>query len=141
MRSTIVPAQITTVEDTVAGNLSVVQLILLCAPLFAGGAIFVLLPPFFIGSAYKITLVAVIAAIFWVMAIRIKDRLVLEWTITIGRYNLRPRRYLFNKNDAYLRTDMAVQPAQIIQDTASETTQRVALRRKEALRVRTYEVR
>ncbi len=37
------------------------------------------------------------------LAIRIKGKILLSWITVISRYNIRPRYYLFNKNDFYLR--------------------------------------
>ena len=40
MRTTVVPAQVTTVEDKIAGNLGLSQLLLLTLPVFGGSALF-----------------------------------------------------------------------------------------------------
>lgn len=103
MRSTVVPAQITTVEDKIAGSLGISQLILLTLPVFGGGALFTLLPPFFSYAIYKIILLTILAALCGVLAIRIKGKVILFWCIALLRYNLRPRFYIFNKNDSHLR--------------------------------------
>lgn len=103
MRTTTVPAQITTVEDKVAGELSLIQLLLLVAPIFGGAAIFVVLPPFFASSPYKIVIIVCLAVLFAMLAIRIKGKIVLTWLLILTRYNTRPRYYLFNKNDTHLR--------------------------------------
>lgn len=103
MKSTIVPAQITTVEDKVAGSLSLSQLLLLAAPAFIGTAVYILLPPMGKMSIYKIIMVAVIALASGLLAIRIKGKILLLWTIILLRYNLRPRYHVFDKNDIHLR--------------------------------------
>ncbi|HEU5187459.1 MAG TPA: PrgI family protein [Candidatus Saccharimonadales bacterium] len=103
MRSTVVPAQITTVEDKIMGNIGMSQLILLTVPIFGGSALFMLLPPFFGYSLYKIVLITVLAALCGALAIRIKGKVVLFWGIALLRYNLRPRYYVFNKNNSHLR--------------------------------------
>lgn len=103
MRSTVVPAQITTVEDKIAGSLGLSQLILLTVPIFGGSALYVLLPPFFNYAVYKIVFITCFAALCALLAIRIKGKILLFWLIALLRYNLRPRYYLFNKNDAHLR--------------------------------------
>src|SRR6266487_1064357 len=98
MKSSIVPAQITTVEDKVAGNLSLSQLLLLAAPVFIGSAIYIIFPPSLGAAAYKLAIVTIIGVIFGLLAIRIKGRIMLLWVITIARYNLRPRHYIYDKN-------------------------------------------
>ncbi|MDO8658755.1 MAG: hypothetical protein Q7K55_08490, partial [Candidatus Levybacteria bacterium] len=36
--------------------------------------------------------------------LRIKEKVVLNWLIVLLRFNIRPKYYVFNKNDSYLRT-------------------------------------
>ena len=106
MKSSIVPAQITTVEDKVAGNLSLSQLMLLAAPVFIGSAIYIVLPPVMTAAIYKLVIMCMLVVGFGMLAIRIKGKLLLLWLITIVRYNLRPRFHVFNKNDSYLRDSL-----------------------------------
>lgn len=103
MKSTIVPAQITSVEDRIAGNLSFKQLILFMTPVFTGTAIFAFLPPFTAFHMYKLTIASVIAFICIVLAVRVRGRLIVEWITVLSRYNTRPRHYVFRKNDLFLR--------------------------------------
>lgn len=110
MKTTMVPAQITTVEDKIAGNLSLQQLMLLCAPIFISGAIYAILPPFVHLAAYKFVMFVVVAIVCAGFAIRIRGNLVINWILIIGRYNARARFYIFNKNDDYLRTPEATKP-------------------------------
>lgn len=70
MKTTIVPAQITTVEDTIAGNLSLNQILLLASPVFLDSALFVVLPPFYHAAAYKIILLIAIAVLCALMSTR-----------------------------------------------------------------------
>ncbi len=103
MRSTIVPAQVTTVEDRVAGKLGLSQLLLLVTPIFGGSLTFILLPPFFDYATYKIVLIVIIAVISGLLAIRFRGRIILQWVATIIRFNLRPRYYVHDKNSIYMR--------------------------------------
>jgi hypothetical protein len=103
MRTTTVPAQITTVEDKIVGEISLIQLLLLVAPVFASAAIFVALPPFYSSASYKVALIVCIFVAFGMLAIRIKGRILLTWLIILTKYSRRPRYYLFNKNDSYMR--------------------------------------
>lgn len=103
MRTTVVPAQVTTVEDRIMGNLGFSQLALLVIPLFIAAGIFIILPPVMHGSVYKYVVSVVIALIFGGLAIRIKGKIILLWLVTILRFNLRPQYYLFNKNTDLFR--------------------------------------
>lgn len=108
MKTTVVPAQVTTVEDKVAGNLSFTQLLLMTVPIFLNGVLFILFPPLFRLTPLKFTIGMTLALACFVLAFRFKGKLLLNWIIVLVRYNNRPRFYLFNKNDAYLR-DTAMQ--------------------------------
>lgn len=103
MIQAIVPAQVTTVEDKVAGSLSLQQLVMLTTPIFLGCVIYVLLPPFFEFEPYKLVIIVSIFAVFATLAIRVKDRLLIQWIGIFIRYNQRPQFYVYNKNDCYLR--------------------------------------
>lgn len=103
MKTTIVPAQVTTVEDKVAGNLTLSQLLLLAAPAFIGTAIYIGLPPMLNMSPYKLVFTLLVAATFGLLAIRFKGKILLLWLVILARYNLRPRYYVFDKNDPHLR--------------------------------------
>lgn len=99
MKTTVVPAQITSVEDRIAGNLSFKQLILMITPVFVSTALFVLLPPFTKYRLYKVIISASFALLCFTLALRVKGKLVVEWIIMLSHYNLRPRIYVFNKNN------------------------------------------
>ena len=99
MKTTVVPAQITSVEDRIAGNLSFKQLLLLVAPVFISTALFIFLPPFTQYRLYKVVISLIIASVCLILAIRVRNHLVVEWIGTLSRYNLRPRYYIFNKNN------------------------------------------
>lgn len=103
MKTTVVPAQVTTVEDKVAGNLSFTQLLLLVTPVFIIGAIFALLPPLFDFSLLKLVISIIVAIVCMSLAIRIKGKILLSWVAIITKYRSRPMHYLYNKNDMHLR--------------------------------------
>jgi hypothetical protein len=117
MRTSIVPAQITTIEDKVTGNLSMSQLLLLSTPIFTSGVIYLLAPPTLGSAIYKTILMLSVGVVSWILAIRVKGRILLSWAITIGRYNLRARYHVLDKNDSYLR------PALIDDHAATEVGQ------------------
>jgi hypothetical protein len=98
MRSAIVPAQITTVEDRVAGNLSISQVALIFAPTLLGMAIFIILPPNMELSPFKLIIVTLIFMVCVVSAVRVKEKIILLWASTLLRYSLRPRYFVYDKH-------------------------------------------
>ncbi len=103
MRTTVIPAQITTVEDKIAGNFNLTQIILLLASLFVGTFIYAAFPPKLSFSLYKIILIAINLLVFFTLSLRIKGRVVFNWIFILSSYYFRPKYYVFNKNDLYLR--------------------------------------
>ena len=103
MRTTVIPAQITTVEDKIAGNLNLTQVFILMVPVFFGTAVYVLTPPFFRFAIYKIAVITTVTLISLLLSLRIKGKIIANWLGVLLRYNLRPKYYVFNKNDLYQR--------------------------------------
>jgi hypothetical protein len=118
MKSTIVPAQITTVEDKIAGSLTLSQLLLLAAPVFGGAMLYILFPPNLRFTPYKIGVSSILLLAFSLMAIRVKGKILLLWAIILVRYNLRPRYHIYDKNETHLR-DAGTEPAEA--DAAADT--------------------
>jgi hypothetical protein len=108
MKTTTVPAQITTIEDKIAGNLTLQQMVLLASPVFIDFALYALLPTTLKLNAYKLTLMFLITSVASLLAIRVKNKIILTWAITILSYNARPGYYVFNKNNIYLRAQAAI---------------------------------
>jgi hypothetical protein len=106
----VVPAQVTTVEDRITGNLSVSQIALFAVPIFGGSLLYAALPPSLEFSLYKLIMIGFVSILAGLLAIRIKGRIVLVWAFILLRYRLRPRRYLFNKNTALYREDYPEPP-------------------------------
>ena len=104
MRTTVIPAQITTVEDKIAGNLNLTQILLLMIPVFWSTVVYVIFLPSMKLVWYKLPLVLVVLFVCLVLSMRIKGKVVFNWLFVLLRYNFRPKYYLFNKNDTYLRT-------------------------------------
>jgi len=103
MRQTIVPAQITTVEDRIFGNISFQQLGLLLAPVLCGILIFALLPPVVHFTPYKLLIILVLAIIFWTAAIRFYDKLLIYWVVLIYQYKNRPQIFCSRCERRHLR--------------------------------------
>lgn len=99
MRTTIIPAQITTVEDKIAGNLNFTQLILLVIPLIINCLVYTLLPERMHLNQYKTVLMLSSFFIFAILSFRVRGKILINWLILILQYNLRPKYYIFNKND------------------------------------------
>lgn len=112
MKMTVVPAQVTTVEDRIIGNLGFSQILLLVIPIFLCAGIFGLIPPFMGGAAYKYVAMGVAVLVFCILAIRIKGRIVASWAATLLRYNTRPKYYIFNKNVMTLRENYTISKEQ-----------------------------
>lgn len=111
MRVSIVPAQITTVEDKIAGNVSVQQAMLLGVPILLGFIIALVFPPSGQFVAYKITIVLGLFIICGSLAIRIKDRIVAQWLKLFVIYSARPLHYIYDKNSTYLRDTEPIEVA------------------------------
>lgn len=98
MRTTIIPAQITTVEDKIAGSLSMNQIFLLISPVLWTTLVYTVFIPQMKFSAYKMPLILIASIICLILALRIKEKIVLEWISILFKYRSRPKYYLFNKN-------------------------------------------
>ncbi len=103
MKTTVVPAQVTTVEDKIAGNFTFPQIVILIIALLVGTAIYILIPPKTNFTVGKLILILMQLAFFGGLAIRYKDKIIADWLVIILRYNSRPKRYIFTKNDSTFR--------------------------------------
>mgnify|MGYP001571257725 CR=1 FL=1 len=97
MKQTVVPAQVTTVEDRIVGNLGISQMVLLALPVLTAGIVFTVLPPALHIALYKLLFLVLFAVLCATLAIRVKGKIVLFWIIVRVRYNLRPQYSVFNK--------------------------------------------
>ena len=98
MRTTIIPAQVTTVEDKIAGSLNMTQILILMVPVLWTALVYIVFLPVMKIAIYKIALVLLSVTICGLLAIRIKDKIVAEWLGVVVKYQLRPKYWLFNKN-------------------------------------------
>lgn len=99
MRTTIIPAQITTVEDKIAGSLNMTQILILTFPVLWTALIYIVLAPAMKLVPYKLSLIGIVTLICLILVIRIKDKIVAEWLGVVLRYHFRPKYWLYNKND------------------------------------------
>lgn len=98
MRTKIIPAQITTIEDKIAGSLSMNQILLMVAPVLWATLVYVVFIPQMRLSTYKMPLILIASIICLILALRIKEKIILEWIMILLKYKIRPRYYIFNKN-------------------------------------------
>ncbi len=127
MKVTVVPAQVTTVEDKIMDSLSLSQLMILLLPVFVGAALFAILPPTMGSSIYKYVIIGILFVICSILAIRVKGKIIALWIVTVLRYNLRPKYYLFNKNVTTYRQDYADIPLEPEQQTEATDKHRISL--------------
>ncbi len=120
MKTTTVPAQITTVEDRFAGGLSLNQLLLLVTPIFISCGIYLLFPPFLKITVIKVSLSSLIFICFGVLAIRIRGKLILIWLSLVMRYTSRPRYYVFNKNSTANRQIDELEQEELVSEVVEE---------------------
>jgi hypothetical protein len=110
MRSTIIPAQITTVEDKIVGDISFTQIILLLIPVLVSLALHSLVHPATALSLPKTLIMLILFSCFLVLSFRLKGRLLLDWLIIYSRYSLRPSFYVLDKNDSLYRPTQDLLP-------------------------------
>ena len=101
MRTRVIPAQITTVEDKIVGSLNLMQIMMLMAPVFFMTLIYAIIPPSMSFVAYKLTLSAIFFVVCITLSLRIKGKIVIHWLSILIRYNLRAKYYIYNKNESY----------------------------------------
>ncbi len=104
MRTRVIPAQITTVEDKIVGNLNIAQMLMLMAPVFFTTLVYALFPPAMSFVLYKLVISMIAFMVFTTLSLRIKGKVVLNWLTVLLKYNLRAKYYIYNKNETYLRT-------------------------------------
>ncbi len=131
MKQTVVPAQITTVEDKIAGSLSFVQIILLVFSLIIGTAFYGLIPPKLHISTIKIVLVLIQFAVFGTLALRYRGRILADWLVIYLRWKARPRVYIFDKNDSISRETL-LQPEIAETETVRRMAKKRVIKRAEA---------
>ncbi len=103
MKTSVVPAQITTVEDKMVGNLTFNQILIFIAALISSTTVYLLIPPISKLSPLKLVIIFFLFMIFGFLALRIKGQTGAERLSVFIGYNLRPHLYLFTKNDDQTR--------------------------------------
>ncbi|MFA6492593.1 MAG: PrgI family protein [Patescibacteria group bacterium] len=140
MKTTVVPAQITTVEDRIAGNLTFTQIIMLVIPLITSTAVYVLIPPSSRFSLIKLILIGLQFLVFGTLAIRIKGKILIDWLVILLRFKLRPRIYIFTKNDLASRAGEAIafteeRKKTVVKETKQEKKLRYAVSLEDQVKI------
>jgi hypothetical protein len=123
MKSAIVPAQVTTIEDKIAGNLNLAQLLLLTGAIFGGAGIYTIIPPGSDSSPLKLVLITVWIILLSLLAIRLKGKLLIQWAVVLLCYASRPRFHIYNKNDLYLRPVVSKAPLEEVNPEIEASTE------------------
>ncbi len=106
MRVSVVPAQITTVEDRIIGCLGFMQILILVSAILCGAGVFVMLPPMMGEAWYKYGIIAAVLTVGSILSIRVRGVILAHWVSIIVRYNQRPMYYVADKNTtAYRQRD------------------------------------
>lgn len=121
MKTTVVPAQITTVEDRIAGNLTLPQIVLLIIPLLISTVIYACLPVKMHFNLTKYILIGWQFLFFGLLAVRFRGKIVADWLVIYSRFKLRPRQYIFTKNDLTGRDiEIVISKESLVEETQSE---------------------
>ncbi len=106
MRVSVVPAQVTTVEDRIIGCLGFMQILILVSAILCGAGVFVVLPPMMGEAWYKYGIIAAVLVVGSILSIRVRGVVLAHWVGIIVRYNQRPMYYVADKNTtAYRQRD------------------------------------
>mgnify|MGYP001004715505 CR=1 FL=1 len=106
MRVSVVPAQVTTVEDRIIGCLGFMQILILASAILCGAGVFVVLPPMMGEAWYKYGIIAAVLTVGSILSIRVRGVILAHWVGIIVRYNQRPMYYVADKNTtAYRQRD------------------------------------
>ena len=106
MRVSVVPAQVTTVEDRIIGCLGFMQILILVSAILCGAGVFVVLPPMMGEAWYKYGIIAAVLTVGSILSIRVRGVVLAHWVSIVVRYNQRPMYYVADKNTtAYRQRD------------------------------------
>lgn len=120
MKTTVVPAQITTVEDKIAGSLTLPQIVIMVMAMVIGSLIYAIITPKLHYGNVKMVLIVIELIFFGGLAFRVNGKIVGEWLVVILCFKTRPRRYVFTKNDVVYREITATDENLAISDHEEE---------------------
>ncbi len=102
MRSTIVPAQITSVEDKITSFLNLKQIVILIINLVLIMIQFLVIPPFVKFSLLKVLFSLILSVLIIPLTFKFQEIILLDHLILIVSYKLRPKIYVLIKDDDFL---------------------------------------
>jgi hypothetical protein len=73
-------------------------------PVFWTTAVYALFAPTMHLTLYKYPLSGIVLLISLILSLRVRGTVVFNWLLILVAYRFRPKTYVFNKNDAYMRT-------------------------------------
>ncbi len=123
MRSTIVPAQITSVEDKITSFLNLKQIVILIINLVLIMVQFLVIPPFVKFSLLKVLLALILSALLIPLTFKYKEIILLDHLVLIISYKLRPKTYVLIKDDEFLLDKESSKFNSISKNVLSENSQ------------------
>ena len=90
MKTAIVPAQVTTIEDRIAGNFTIAQFMIFMLALGAATLLYLLMAPTYHFNPGKTVAIVTTLTLIAPLAIRIQGKIVADWLIILSRFLRRP---------------------------------------------------
>jgi hypothetical protein len=110
MKSSIIPSQVTTIEDRISGSFSLTQIMLILSSVFVSVGIYAIVPEPNTIAGYKLALIVSVLTIAIILSIRISDKIILHHCVIILAFLLRKRTFVYNKNTLKYRSVPTPQP-------------------------------
>lgn len=110
MKTAIVPAQVTTIEDRIAGNFTIAQFLIFMLGLGVATLLYLVMAPKYQFNPSKTVAIVTALVLVLPLAIRVQGKIVADWLIILTRFTSRPHRYIFTKNDPAARSVPVAEP-------------------------------
>ncbi len=98
MRSTVIPAQITSVEDKITSFLNLKQIVILVLDLILIIVIFLIIPPLVKFSLLKMILSVTLSLLIVPLIIKYRDVILLDYLVLMLSFKLRPKIYVLRRD-------------------------------------------
>ena len=99
MRSTVIPAQITSVEDKITSFLNLKQIIILVVNLILVMIIFLIIPPLVKFTFLKMIIAIILSLIITPLSFKYKGHILIEYLSLILGYKFRPKTFVLIRDD------------------------------------------
>ncbi len=96
MKTTVVPAQVTTVEDRLIGNLTFAQILIFIIPLFTDLVTYLTVVPRSQLDYDKTILIVSQSFIICLLALRVNEKILANWLWIFFKFICRPKIYLYS---------------------------------------------